>query len=146
MKTLITPLVLLCSLHAWAQTDTLPPDPVDLEKLVSNNGTFTRVDDRPQFPGGEVALVEHLRDNLRYPDDMRQAHVEGVVRVAFTVAENGELENVRVQQGIPNGAALDREAVRVVEAMPRWRPAHVNDVPVPMDYLLPVTFKVAEQP
>lgn len=146
MKAILTPLILLFSLHAWAQPDTLPAAPVDLEKLLSNNGILTRVDERPQFPGGDVALVEHLRDNLRYPDDMRQAHVEGVVRVAFTVAANGEVQNVRVQSGIPNGALLDQEAVRVVEAMPRWRPAHVNDVAVPMDYLLPVTFKVGEQP
>jgi hypothetical protein len=51
-----------------------------------------------------------------------------------------------VQNGIPNGEELNAEALRAVNAMPRWEPAHVNGVAIPMDYLLPVTFALQEQP
>ena len=145
MKQLLPAFFLFLSLTASAQKDSLPP-PIDIEKLPSNDGSLTRVESQPQFPGGQQAMTDYMKNNLRYPEDMRQAHVEGVVKVAFTIAPSGELENVRVLSGIPKGEALNEEALRVVKAMPRWEPAQVKGVAVPMDYVLPVTFNVSDKP
>lgn len=145
MKRNLLSFLLLLSLSAYAQKDSLPP-PIDIEKLPSNDGSLTRVEAQARFPGGDQALMAYMKANLRYPDDMWQAHIEGVVRVAFTIAPSGELENVRVLSGIPKGEALNEEALRVVKAMPRWEPAQVKGVAVPMDYVLPVTFSVSDKP
>ncbi|MEO8590005.1 MAG: energy transducer TonB [Flavobacteriales bacterium] len=146
MKSILSALFLLCSLCAWAQKDTVPPPPIDIEKLPSNNGSLTRVENQPQFPGGDEALVAYLKENLRYPDDMRQAHVEGSAQVAFTITPEGEVQDVHLQRGIAGGGALNEEALRVVRAMPRWTPARVNGVPIPMVYVLPVSFGVSALP
>ncbi|HMC98367.1 MAG TPA: energy transducer TonB, partial [Flavobacteriales bacterium] len=133
-------------LSAWAQKDTVPPPPTDIQTLPGNDGTLTRVERQPQFPGGDQALVAYMNANLHYPDGMRQARKEGVVHVAFTISAEGDVQNVHVQRGIAGGEALNEEAVRVVSAMPRWQPALVNGVPVPMAYVLPVTFAVSDKP
>ncbi|MBL7952081.1 MAG: energy transducer TonB [Flavobacteriales bacterium] len=143
MRSTLTLLLLCSGLLANAQHDTVPPQPIDIEKLPSNNGSLTRLESAAQFPGGHAALLDYLVKELRYPDAMRQAKVEGVVHVVFTVTDAGEVRNVRVKQGIPNGAALDEEAVRVVSAMPRWEPARVNSVTVPTEHALPVKFQLA---
>lgn len=144
MKHILTALCLSCGLSAAAQKDTLPPLPIHIDTLRSNDGSLTRVETSPRFPGGDAALVEYMTKELRYPDDMRQAGKQGVVHVAFTIADNGELRNVRVKQPISDAPALNEEALRVVGAMPRWEPATVRGVTVPMDYVLPVKFEVAK--
>lgn len=146
MNRILSSLFLLCSLSTLAQTDTLPPRPVAIEQLPSNDGSLTRVENRPQFPGGEQALVEYLRTNVHYPEETQKARIAGTVKVVFTIADDGQVQNAHVQNGIPNGEVLNAEALRVVNAMPRWEPARVNGVAVPMDYLLPVTFALQEQP
>ncbi len=88
--------------------------------------------------------MAYMTNELRYPDAMRQADVQGVVNVAFTITDAGEVSNVRVKQGVPNGDALNEEAVRVVSAMPRWEAGRVNGVTVPMDYVLPVKFELGK--
>ncbi len=145
MKRMLPSVFVLLSLSALAQKDSLPP-PIDIEKLPSNDGSLTRVESQPRYPGGDEALMNYMKQNLRYPEDMRKAHVEGVVKVAFTIAPSGDLENVRVLSGIAKGEALNEEALRVVKAMPRWEPAQVKGVAVPMDYVLPVTFSVSDKP
>jgi len=137
----ITYLFLLVPFCAFAQQDSLPA-PIDIEILPSNDGSFTRLSAKPQFPGGDQAMKDYLRTNLRYPDAMREAGIEGASQVAFTIAASGELENIRVLNGTAERQALDQEALRAVRGMPRWEPAHVNGVPIPMDYVLPVTFRV----
>jgi TonB family protein len=146
MNHMLSSLFLLCGLSAWAQTDHLPPRPVAIDTLTSNDGSLTRVENQPQFPGGEQALAEYMRTNVHYPEELQKARIAGTVKVAFTIADDGTVKDVRLQGGIPNGEALNQEAMRVVRAMPRWEPAHVYGVAVPMDYLLPVTFALQEQP
>jgi TonB family protein len=143
MNRILPSILLLLSLSASAQQDSLPP-PINIETLETNDGSLTRVENQPQFPGGDQALVDYMIANLNYPDGMRQAGVGGTVQVAFTIAPTGELVNVLVHRGISGGEALNEEALRVVRAMPRWEPAKVKGVAIPMDYILPVKFEVAK--
>lgn len=144
MKALLPALFLLIGLQASAQKDSLAPQPIDIETLKSNDGSLTRLESAPRFPGGEAALMDYLAKELRYPDAMRQAKVQGVVNVAFTITDAGDVSDVQVRQGIPNGQALNDEAVRVVKAMPKWEPARVHGVTVPMGYVLPVKFELGK--
>lgn len=144
MKHILIPLGLLGGLSAAAQKDTLPPPPIHIDTLRSNDGSLTRVESSPRFPGGDAALVDYMTRELRYPEAMRQAGKQGVVHVAFTITDNGDVHNVRLKQPIADAPALNEEAVRVVSAMPRWEPARVRGVTVPMDYVLPVKFEVGK--
>lgn len=143
MKAILPAFLLLASLSAFAQKDGLPP-PTDIQILKSNDGSFTRVGTSPHFPGGDEALVDYIAKELRYPDAMRQAGEQGEVHVAFTITDKGDVTDVRVNKPIADAQALNDEAVRVVSAMPRWEPATVQGVTVPMNYVLPVKFELGK--
>lgn len=142
MRPILTAFLLASSLSLAAQDTLKLPPPIHLDSLPSNNGSLTRVESPPRFPGGDEGLIAYLTSELRYPDQMRQAAKEGVVEVGFTITDAGEVNNVRVIEGIAGAEALNAEAVRVVSSMPRWQPATVNGVTVPMAYKLPVKFEV----
>jgi len=142
MRPILTAFLLASSLSFAAQDTLKLPPPIHLDSLPSNNGSLTRVESPPRFPGGVEGLIAYLTSELRYPDQMRQAAKEGVVEVGFTITDAGEVNNVRVIEGIAGAEALNAEAVRVVSSMPRWQPATVNGVTVPMAYKLPVKFEV----
>lgn len=145
MHHFLTALFLLCALSSAAQKDSMVPPPINIQKLSSNNGSLTRVENQPHFPGGDAALVEYMRANVHYPEEAQKAGISGTVKVAFTIADDGQVTNARIHSPVPNGEALNAEALRVVNAMPKWEPARVNGVAVPMDYLLPVMFALEEQ-
>lgn len=98
------------------------------------------LDEAPEFPGGSEGLKAYLIENLRYPEQAKKDGVEGRVVVLFTVAEDGSIVNIEVSRGI--GSGCDEEAVRVVKAMPKWKPAVKDGKPVAGQYALPISFKL----
>lgn len=95
----------------------------------------------PEFPGGQEAMMKFISSNINYPEDMAEAGVGGKVFIEFVVRADGSITDVRVLRGIPGGQSLDREAVRVVKAMPKWMPGKQSGKPVDVIYRLPVMFK-----
>lgn len=75
----------------------------------------------PQFPGGEEALHTYLADNLKYPVEAADNLIEGVVEVTFTVNPDGSISDATVER--PLDPDLEDEAIRLVDAMPKWVPA-----------------------
>lgn len=112
--------------------------PVEEEKVYN----IAMVEQKPEFPGGEQALYKWLRDNVHYPTIAAEEGVSGRVIVEFVVSKTGAIENVRVLRG--RHQALDKEAVRVVKAMPKWNPGRNNGQAVKVTYTLPVTFKLQQ--
>ena len=98
------------------------------------------VEQKPSFPGGEAAMYTWLGNNIVYPPAASEEGAQGRVVVEFVVGKDGSITNVRVVR--PRHPALDREAVRVVSAMPTWVPGRNNGQPVKVTYTLPVTFKL----
>ncbi len=98
------------------------------------------VEQKPEFNGGEAAMYKWLSDNIVYPSAASEEGVQGRVVVEFVVGKDGSITNVRVVR--PRHPALDKEAVRVVKAMPKWIPGRNNGQPVKVTYTLPVTFKL----
>ena len=112
-----------------------------IEPVISDTKPDPSVlDEAPEFPGGSEGLKAYLIENLRYPDQAKKDGVEGRVVVLFTVAEDGSIVNIEVSRGI--GSGCDEEAVRVVKAMPKWKPAVKDGKPVAGQYALPITFKL----
>ncbi|SEJ44000.1 TonB family C-terminal domain-containing protein [Dyadobacter sp. SG02] len=95
---------------------------------------------RPSFPGGNEALMQYLLQNLQYPETARKINLEAIALVSFTVDKNGDIRDARSLKNI--GYGIDKEALRVVNEMPKWNPAVQNGKPVEMTYTLEVNFKL----
>ncbi len=110
--------------------------PVEEEKVYN----IAMVEQKPEFAGGEAAMYKWLSDHINYPAAAAEEGVQGRVVVEFEVSKTGTIEKVRVIRG--RHPALDKEALRVVKAMPKWNPGRNNGQPVKVTYTLPVTFKL----
>lgn len=92
----------------------------------------------PEFPGGNAALVSFLSKNVKYPLIAQENGIKGKVFVTFVVDENGDIYNVTLARGVD--ASLDREAIRVVKSMPRWKPGRQGNTAVKVRYTVPINF------
>lgn len=104
----------------------------------ANSSTIQIEENMPVFNNGEGELMAYLQNNISYPDRAKSAQVTGRVVVAFDVDVNGNVANIEVEQGI--GFGCDEEAVRVVESMPKWKPAIQNGAPKAIRMRLPIAF------
>ena len=116
---------------------------VNAQKTVvsqSNQNVYDQVEQMPEFPGGMSAMIDFLQTNLKYPEDAIKQKVGGRVMVMFVVETDGSLSNVRVARKV--FPSLDAEAVRVVKAMPKWKPGKEKGRPVRVNFTLPVVFNI----
>lgn len=100
------------------------------------------VTEQAMFPGGEVALIRFLKQNLRAPDGMEAGEMKRVV-VRFVVNKDGVIDRVQVSSSA--GKNFDEEVLRVMRLMPKWKPARQQDRTVPVYFSLPVVFTVNEE-
>lgn len=102
---------------------------------------FEVVEEKPDFAdGGMMGLMRYLRDNMKYPTVAQETGTEGRVTVQFVVNKDGSIVDVKVAKGID--PYLDKEAVRVISSMPKWKPGKQRGVPVRCKFTVPVTFKL----
>lgn len=113
--------------------ETPPPPPDD-------NKVFDSVEQDPQFPGGQEALLKYVAEHLRYPTAAQENGIQGRVVVQFVVTKTGKVGTVKVVRG--KDPDLDKEAVRVVKSLPAFTPGKMNGHPVNVWYTLPITFKL----
>ena len=93
-----------------------------------------------EFSGGMTKLAEYLARKIKYPKDALEKNISGKVVVQFTINEEGEISDATViQSAYPS---LDREALRVVNKMPKWSPAVDDGEKVKLSYVLPITFTI----
>ncbi|MBD5278401.1 MAG: energy transducer TonB [Bacteroides sp.] len=104
---------------------------------------FQAVEQPAEFPGGTGALTKWLGSNIRYPEAAQQNDVQGRVIVKFVVEKDGSVAQAQILKGVDKD--LDKEALRVVNKMPKWQPGKNNGVPVRSYFTLPVVFKLAQQ-
>lgn len=129
---------LLTSIRLYAQTDIMPPPPADSNE----DAVFTHVEQMPVFSGGEAALFEFISRNLTYPAREKEDGIQGTVYVQFVVDKNGNITLVEKKRGIKGGEMLDKEAVRMIKAMPKWNPGYQNNKAVNVQMILPVKFQI----
>lgn len=82
-----------------------------------------------EFPGGRQRWLDYLGDHLEYPSALKDKNIKGEVLVEFTINIQGKVENVRVVKG--RDPLLDKEAIRVIQRSPKWKPAMQNGKKVP---------------
>jgi protein TonB len=121
-----------------AKEEIAAPEPP--KQQVEENKVFDVVEQMPSFPGGMGALMSWLSQNIKYPVIAAENGVQGRVIVQFVVEKDGSITDVKVAKSVD--PSLDKEASRVVSAMPKWTPGKQNGSAVRVKYTVPVTFKL----
>ena len=98
------------------------------------------VEEFPSFPGGEEALYKYLSDNLQYPDMARDNNITGKVVIRFVVEKDGSITKASIAREI--GGGCGKEALRVVNSMPKWKPGKQSGKAVRTEFTLPVDFQL----
>ena len=107
----------------------------------SAEGAFDVVEQMPEFPGGSIELMKFLSENIKYPEAASKAGTQGRVVAQFIVEADGSITNVKVLKNVSD--EIDAEAVRVIKAMPKWKPGMQKGQPVRVKYTIPVTFRLS---
>ncbi len=101
---------------------------------------YVSVDQMPEFPGGMDALKKYIADHIKYPELAKENRIQGTVYVRFIVERYGGISNIKVIRSID--PVLDREAVRVIRSLPKFKPGMQNGHPVRVWFTIPVEFKL----
>ena len=96
----------------------------------------------PEFYGGEKELFNFIMVNLNFPERESKHGIQGRVVVSFTVDTEGQLRDVKAVKTPTNGENLAKEAVRVVQNMPKWKPGKEKGKPVKVTFSLPISFSL----
>lgn len=111
-------------------------------KKVDNDSIYQIVEVMPEFPGGTEKMMDYLSKNIKYPEAAKEKGISGRVFLSFVIEKDGAVSDVKVAKGI--GKECDDEALRVVKAMPKWKPGLMKGKPVRVSYMLPIFFKLDE--
>lgn len=133
-----TPVV--SSQETKASTPVVAKPDSKVSKKSEKKQTVAACEKMPQFPGGDVALMNYVRDNLKYPEEAMKSGVQGHVVVKFVVSADGSVASPEIIRSV--SPELDAEAIRVVESMPRWTPGTTDGKPVDAWFTLPVFFRL----
>ncbi len=99
---------------------------------------FFIVEDMPEFPGGDLALRKFIANAIKYPVIAQENGIQGKVYVTFVVGKDGRVTNAQIARGVD--PSLDKEALRVVNNLPTWKPGKQRGKPVNVSYTVPINF------
>ena len=115
-------------------------DPAQAQGKQGEDEKYVVIEEMPQFPGGEEAMMSWIGNNVRYPSEAIAQKISGLVYVSFTVGATGKVSNVQINKSVH--PLLDAEALRVIGSMPYWKPGRQHGQPVDVGYKVPVEFKL----
>ena len=111
-----------------------------LSSEAQTDKVYDRVEVMPEFPGGMQGLFEYMQNNVNYPKEAQKQKIEGRVIVSFIVEKDGSISDVHPLTAVH--PLLDKEAMRLVNEMPRWKPGTEKGKAVRVSFALPVSFKL----
>ena len=124
-----------------AQTETfVAPVVEEEEEEESAQQIFTVVEKQPEFPGGTAELFKYLSKAIKYPVIAQENGIQGRVVCSFVVNRDGSIVDIQVMRGVD--PSLDKEAIRVISEMPKWKPGEQRGKPVRVRFILPVQFRL----
>ena len=115
--------------------------PIVVEEPEKEEEIFQVVENQPEFPGGMAELMKYLQKNMKYPTICQEQGIQGRVIVQFVVNSDGSIVDPQVVK--PVNPYLDKEALRVVSGMPKWKPGEQRGKKVRVRFTLPVTFRLS---
>lgn len=121
---------------------------IDVQPVVStreeveeeDTQVFFIVEEMPEFPGGELALRQFIANSVQYPVIAQENGIQGRVYVTFVVDADGSVSEPRIARGVD--PSLDKEALRVVSKLPKWKPGKQRGKPVRVSYTVPINFQL----
>lgn len=125
--------ILLCFTSVFAQSES-----VYKSEKVNGIDVYTFVEEEAEFPGGYTALTQFLKDSLVYAAEAQNQKIEGDVHIRFVVQTDGTITDAKVTKGLH--PLLDAEALRLVNAFPKWKPGKIQGKTVASYYIIPVHF------
>jgi len=134
MRSFFITVLLLNTQCIYCQNEVSAPDTTN----ENNMPMFYIVDERPEFPGGDIAMFQYISENIKYPEQAKKDSIAGRVLVGFNIDMNGKINNVRIINGVRGD--LDNAAIEVVKGMPEWEPAVHKGEPVEVQFNLPIKF------
>lgn len=111
-------------------------------KKADTDSIYQMVEVMPEFPGGMDQMAKYLSENINYPEEAKDKNISGRLFIEFVIEKDGSVSNVKVMRSV--GGGCDEEGVRVVKAMPKWKPGLMKGKPVRVHYVLPINFKLDE--
>lgn len=105
---------------------------------------MTQPEIAPEFPGGTVALLSLIQQNIKYPEEAKEQEIQGRVIVQFTIEKDGSVTDVKVVKSVH--PLVDEQVVRAVSAMPAWKPGMHEGKPVRVSYSVPFRFRLQAPP
>ena len=111
-------------------------------KSVPDSVVFQVVEEMPDFPGGMKAVMDYLSKNVKYPVEAHAIGAQGRVIVSFTVKKDGSIADTKVERSV--NPYLDKEAMRVIAAMPKWQPGKQRGEAVNVRFTVPVAFRLSD--
>lgn len=129
---------------AEEQLLTAPEEAVEPEQgplMPDDDNVFDVVEQMPSFPGGMEAMMDFLRNNVKYPEGAYKQGIQGRVLVQFVVDKTGKVRDAKVVRNVDE--LLDAEALRVIQAMPQWIPGKQNGKVVNVKYTIPLSFRLS---
>jgi len=101
---------------------------------------FVIVEDMPEFPGGDIELLKWINKAVKYPVIAQENGITGRVYVGFVVNKHGQVESAKILRGVD--PSLDKEAIRVINKMPKWKPGKQRGKAVKVSFQVPINFQL----
>lgn len=136
MKSIVVFLLLVISMSGCSSHSRL----FGSDKVIYHEDSVTT---RAKFPGGTSEYCKYFNDNFKYPKEAIRNFESGHGIFSFVITKKGKVANVKVEQSV--GHYIDKAMVRVIEKMPQWKPATLNDKPVSVRFTFESDFKLANQ-
>ena len=111
------------------------------ENYQDNGQVFTVVEQMPEYPGGKDAMFQYIKDNLHYPQSVKDDGIQGRAICQFIVNTDGTICCAEIAKSTGN-ALLDREAILLIKSMPAWTPGMQNGQPIRVKYTIPINFRL----
>lgn len=110
--------------------------------LSDPNTVYQVTEHMPEFPGGDDKLLDFIKKNIRYPKEAIQNNIQGRVICEFIVEKDGTLSNIKIVKSL--SPECDKEAIRIINTMPKWEPGRMRNLRVRTSYVIPVMFRLTE--
>ncbi len=115
--------------------------PVEIkEEEEEDNVVFVIVENKPEFPGGDAELMKFISNNIKYPVIAQENGIQGRVICQFVVNKDGSIVDINVVRSVD--PSLDKEAIRVIKSMPKWKPGMQRGKAVRVKFTLPIVFRL----
>lgn len=114
--------------------------PAVVGEMSDEEEIFQVVEEMPEFPGGMEALLQYLGRNIKYPTIAQEQNIQGKSIISFVVNKDGSIVDPKVEKSLDS--SCDKEAMRVISTMPKWKPGKQRGKPVRVKYTVPVSFRL----